>query len=157
MKAWSNCIKLVGSSKSRWVAFAGYSHCLSWDWYYEYDVGFRYGTDPRNRVTKSNRCQTGGDILFQFLVEAITMCSVGGLLGVGLGIGASYGMANIAVKIVKVVPEWPAVISMQWMVISVTFSAAIGYYLRRLSRGKSRTTLAHRSVKDRVDTLVHRY
>ena len=66
------------------------------------------------------------DILFQFLVEAITMCSVGGLLGVGLGIGASYGMANIAVKIVKVVPEWPAVISMQWMVISVTFSAAIG-------------------------------
>ncbi len=35
-------------------------------------------------------------------------------------------MANIAVKIVKVVPEWPAAVSMQWMVISVTFSAAIG-------------------------------
>ena len=66
------------------------------------------------------------DILLQFLVEVVVMCSMGGLLGIGLGIGASYGMANIAVKIVKVVPEWPAAISMQWMVISVTFSAAIG-------------------------------
>ncbi len=66
------------------------------------------------------------DILFQFLVEAIAMCSVGGLLGVGLGIGAGYGMANIAVKIVKVVPEWPAVISTQWIIISVAFSAMIG-------------------------------
>ena len=66
------------------------------------------------------------DILFQFLVEAVAMCSVGGLLGVGLGIGAGYGMANIAVKIVKVVPEWPAVISAQWIVISVAFSALIG-------------------------------
>ena len=54
------------------------------------------------------------------------MCSVGGLLGIGLGIGAGYGMANIAVKIVKVVPEWPAVISTQWIVISVAFSAFIG-------------------------------
>lgn len=67
-----------------------------------------------------------GDILLQFLVEAVVMCSVGGLLGIGLGIGASHGMANIAVKIVKVVPEWPAVISTQWIVISVAFSALIG-------------------------------
>ena len=66
------------------------------------------------------------DILFQFLVEAVVMCSVGGLLGIGLGIGAGYGMANIAVNIVKVVPEWPAVISTQWIVISVAFSAFIG-------------------------------
>ena len=66
------------------------------------------------------------DILFQFLVEAVVMCSVGGLLGIGLGIGAGYGMANIAVKIVKVVPEWPAVISTQWIIISVAFSAFIG-------------------------------
>ena len=66
------------------------------------------------------------DILFQFLVEAVVMCSVGGLLGIGLGIGASHGMANIAVKIVKVVPEWPAVVSTEWMIISVAFSALIG-------------------------------
>jgi len=68
------------------------------------------------------------DILFQFLVEAILMCSVGGLLGVGLGLFAGQGMAYIAVSIVKVVPEWPAVISTQWMIISVTVSAAIGIF-----------------------------
>jgi putative ABC transport system permease protein len=66
------------------------------------------------------------DILFQFLVEAVAMCSVGGLLGIGLGIGIGHGMAHIAVKIVKVVPEWPAIISTEWMMISVAFSAAIG-------------------------------
>ncbi len=66
------------------------------------------------------------DILFQFLVEAIAMCSVGGVLGIGVGVAAGYGMANIAVNIVKIVPEWPAVISTQWMIISVAFSAMIG-------------------------------
>ena len=68
------------------------------------------------------------DILFQFLLEAVFMCGVGGLLGVGLGIFAGQGMANIAVKVVKVVPEWPTVISAQWMVISVAFSAVIGIF-----------------------------
>ena len=68
------------------------------------------------------------DILFQFLVEAVSMCSVGGLLGVGLGIFAAQGMANIAVKVAKVVPEWPAVISVQWMLISIAFSATIGIF-----------------------------
>jgi putative ABC transport system permease protein len=66
------------------------------------------------------------DILLQFLVEAVAICSIGGTLGIGLGIGAGHGMANIAVNIVKVVPEWPTVISTQWMVISVAVSAAIG-------------------------------
>ena len=56
------------------------------------------------------------------------MCGVGGLLGVGLGIFAGQGMANVAVKVAKVVPEWPAVISVQWMVISVAFSAIIGIF-----------------------------
>ena len=54
------------------------------------------------------------------------MCSVGGLLGIGLGILAGQGMADIAVKIVKIVPEWPAVISTAWMIGSFTFSAVIG-------------------------------
>ena len=66
------------------------------------------------------------DILLQFLIEAVFMCGIGGLLGIGLGIFAGQGMANIAVKVVKIVPEWPAVLSVQWMVISVAFSALIG-------------------------------
>ena len=54
------------------------------------------------------------------------MCSVGGLIGLGLGVAAGHGMANVAVNIVKIVPEWPAVVSTEWMIISVAFSALIG-------------------------------
>jgi putative ABC transport system permease protein len=66
------------------------------------------------------------DILAQFLIEAVIMCGVGGAIGVGLGMFAGEGMALLAVKIAKIVPEWPAVVSMQWILISVSFSAAIG-------------------------------
>ncbi|MCY3720784.1 MAG: ABC transporter permease [Candidatus Poribacteria bacterium] len=66
------------------------------------------------------------DILLQFLVEAVIMCGVGGAIGVGLGMLAGEGMALLAVKIVRIVPEWPAVISLQWILISVSVSAIIG-------------------------------
>ncbi len=66
------------------------------------------------------------DILIQFLIEAVIICGVGGAIGIGLGIFAGEGMALLAVKIVKIVPEWPAVISAQWILISVSFSAIIG-------------------------------
>ena len=66
------------------------------------------------------------DILLQFLIESVIMCAVGGAIGVGLGILAGEGMAMLAVKIVKIVPEWPAVISTQWILISVSVSAIIG-------------------------------
>ena len=66
------------------------------------------------------------DILLQFLIEAVIMCGVGGAIGIGLGILAGEGMALLAVKIVGIVPEWPAVISLQWILISVSVSAIIG-------------------------------
>lgn len=66
------------------------------------------------------------DILTQFLIEAVAMCSVGGALGVIVGLFAGEGMAMLAVNIVKIVPEWPSVISTEWILISVSFSAIIG-------------------------------
>ena len=54
------------------------------------------------------------------------MCAFGGKIGVGLGILAGEGMAMLAVKIVKIVPEWPAVISLEWILIAVSVSAIIG-------------------------------
>lgn len=66
------------------------------------------------------------DILIQFLIESIAMCLIGGAIGVGVGMLAGEGMAVLAVNIVKMVPEWPSVISMQWIIISVSFSALIG-------------------------------
>ncbi len=66
------------------------------------------------------------DILLQFLSESILLCSIGGILGIGLGVFASKGMAHIAVRIVKIVPEWPAVLSPQWALMSVFFSFVLG-------------------------------
>lgn len=66
------------------------------------------------------------DILVQFLIEAVIMCGVGGVIGIALGVFAGGGMALLAVKIAKIVPEWPAVISPQWILTSVSFSAIIG-------------------------------
>lgn len=66
------------------------------------------------------------DILLQFLLESVAMCSVGGAIGVLLGLLAGEGMAMLAVNIVQIVPEWPSVISTEWIIISVSFSAVIG-------------------------------
>ncbi len=66
------------------------------------------------------------DILLQFLSESIFMCSTGGIFGIGLGVFASKGMAYIAVRIVKIVPEWPTVLSPQWALISIFFSMLLG-------------------------------
>ena len=66
------------------------------------------------------------DIFLQFLIEAIVMCSVGGFFGIGLGIGTGYVCSHIAVTIVKVIPQWPVVISLYWIAVSVSISACIG-------------------------------
>ncbi|MCG9132844.1 FtsX-like permease family protein, partial [Candidatus Poribacteria bacterium] len=66
------------------------------------------------------------DIFLQFLIEALVMCGIGGLAGIVLGIGTGYICSLIAVKVVKVIPQWPVVISPQWMVVSVSISACIG-------------------------------
>lgn len=66
------------------------------------------------------------DILLQFLMESVMMCGVGGIIGVAVGFLVGKGMAMLAVKIVRIVPEWPAVLSTEWVLISVVFSAVIG-------------------------------
>ena len=66
------------------------------------------------------------DILLQFLIEAVILCGIGGIIGIGLGMLAGEGMALIAVKIVKIVPEWPAVVSLQWILTSASVSALMG-------------------------------
>ena len=66
------------------------------------------------------------NIFLQFLIEAVVMCSVGGLLGILLGIGTGYLCSHIAVEVVKVISHWPVVISLHWMAVSVSISASIG-------------------------------
>ena len=66
------------------------------------------------------------DIFSQFLTEAICLCLCGGVLGIAGGWLAAHGMAHLAVRIVPLVPDWPVVLSVPWMVISVLFSIFMG-------------------------------
>ncbi len=60
------------------------------------------------------------DILLQFLTEAITLSSIGGLIGIGLGVGISKALSAIA--------EWPTLISPTSIVVAFLFSAAVGIF-----------------------------
>jgi putative ABC transport system permease protein len=60
----------------------------------------------------------GRDVLLQFLTEAVVLAGGGGLIGIGLGIGASH--------IVAAKMGWPIEISVFWAVLSFVVSGAIG-------------------------------
>ncbi len=60
------------------------------------------------------------DILAQFLIEAITLSMIGGLIGIGLGVGGSLT--------VHVVAEWPMIIEAASIVLAFAFSAAVGIF-----------------------------
>ena len=62
----------------------------------------------------------GGDILLQFLVEAVVLSVGGGLTGIGLGIGVA--------KIVSAKVGWNTLVSPQSVVLAFAFSAAIGIF-----------------------------
>jgi putative ABC transport system permease protein len=60
------------------------------------------------------------DILLQFLTEAITLSSLGGILGILSGIATS--------KLLSAVAGWPTLISVSSVVIAFLFSAAVGIF-----------------------------
>jgi putative ABC transport system permease protein len=73
------------------------------------EIGLRMALGARRR-----------DILTQFVVEAITLSLLGGLIGVALGIGGSHLIAQTG--------EWPVLIEPEAIVIAVGFSAAVGVF-----------------------------
>jgi putative ABC transport system permease protein len=62
----------------------------------------------------------GGDILLQFLIEAITISIVSGLIGIGLGIGGS--------KLVSQQLGWATLVSTDSIVTAFLVSAGIGVF-----------------------------
>jgi len=61
---------------------------------------------------------TRSNILMQFLVESMTLCLVGGLLGIALGIGASMLLNQLA--------GWQTYVSASSILIAFLFSAGVG-------------------------------
>jgi putative ABC transport system permease protein len=60
----------------------------------------------------------GQDVLWQFLVEAMALSLVGGMIGVGLGFGISQGLTQFL--------AWPTSVPTDAVVVSVGFAALIG-------------------------------
>jgi putative ABC transport system permease protein len=73
------------------------------------EIGLRLAVGARPR-----------DILGQFLIEATTLATIGGAIGVALGIGAANAIAKAA--------GWPSLISPNAVVVAVVFSALVGIF-----------------------------
>jgi putative ABC transport system permease protein len=71
------------------------------------EIGLRMAVGARRR-----------DILAQFLTEAMVLCLAGGLIGLTLGVGATYIIAAIA--------GWPVLISGTIIAVGIGASAAVG-------------------------------
>lgn len=63
---------------------------------------------------------TRGSILLQFLVESVTLCLIGGLLGIGLGAGAASLMSRIA--------GWEVYVSPESVGLAFAFSVGVGLF-----------------------------
>ena len=62
----------------------------------------------------------GRDILLQFLIEAITLSSLGGVIGIGMGIGSA--------KLLSAIEGWPTLVSATSVALAFLFSAAVGVF-----------------------------
>jgi putative ABC transport system permease protein len=63
---------------------------------------------------------TRKNILLQFLVEAMVLCMMGGILGILLGAGGAFALSELA--------RWNTLISMPAIVLAVAFAAGVGLF-----------------------------
>jgi putative ABC transport system permease protein len=73
------------------------------------EIGLRMAVGGRRR-----------DILMQFLVEAVALCLLGGLIGVAIGVSAS--------TIVAFVADWPVRVSASVLLLAMAAAGATGIF-----------------------------
>jgi putative ABC transport system permease protein len=62
----------------------------------------------------------GRDVMAQFVIEAVSLSIIGGLIGITVGIAGSEVMARFG--------EWPMLIRTEAILMAVAFSAAVGIF-----------------------------
>ena len=62
----------------------------------------------------------GRDILLQFLIEAVTLSAIGGILGIASGFGVS--------QLIAAKTSWPTLVPSEWVVCAFFVSAAVGIF-----------------------------
>lgn len=93
------------------------------------EIGLRMALGARRR-----------DILTQFLIEAIMLCVIGGVIGMILGVGGAYLIAKLA--------KWPPLVSWTTILLAFAFSAGIGIIFGLLPASKA-------SNLDPIEALRH--
>jgi putative ABC transport system permease protein len=78
------------------------------------------------------------DILNQFLTEAVILAMIGGLIGIALGAGAAYTIAQLA--------HWQFLVSPESVLVAVAVSAAVGVFFGYYPARKA-------SLLDPIDAL----
>jgi putative ABC transport system permease protein len=80
------------------------------------EIGIRMAVGARSK-----------DILRQFLVEAVLLSGIGGVVGVALGILASVGITAV-INSLTTGTKWPTVVSFPAAVVALVFAAAVGMF-----------------------------
>jgi putative ABC transport system permease protein len=69
----------------------------------------------------------GKDILRQFLVEAILLSGLGGIVGIALGFAASAGLTAVINSLTSG-PRWPVIMSVPAAIVALLFAGAVGLF-----------------------------